>query len=72
MAKTRHKVNGTLQARRFHMGPHRRKMFAATKQGRQPFVPENILHKLAQLNLPPNPWVYQVCLRELLEDCDAT
>ena len=41
MAKaSRHKVNGTVQARRFHMGPHRRKMFAATKRGTQPFLPE--------------------------------
>jgi hypothetical protein len=72
MAKTRHKVNGTKQAQRFHMGPHRRKMFAATKQGRQPFVPEKVLHKLAQLNLQPNPWVYEVCLRELLRGANAT
>jgi hypothetical protein len=66
MAKTRHRANGTRQARRFHVGPHRRKMLAATKKG--PFVPEPILRKLAALNLPPNPWVYQVCLSALLQD----
>jgi len=32
----------------------------------------SVLHKLAQLNLPPNPWVYEVCLRELLRGVNAT
>jgi hypothetical protein len=71
--KSLHRVNGTKQARRLHhMGPHRRKMLAATKRRTEPFVPEKILHKLAQLNLPPNPWVYEVCLRELLRGVNAT
>jgi len=71
-ATSRHRANGSKQARRLHMGLHRRKMLAATKQGTQPFVPEKVLHKLAQLNLPPNPWVYEVCLRELLRGVNAT
>jgi hypothetical protein len=69
---SRHRVNGTKQARRLQMGAHRKKMWGATKMGTQPFVPADILHKLAKLNLPPNPWVYEVCLRELLRGVNAT
>jgi hypothetical protein len=73
MAKvSRRRVNGRLQSQRLRMGPHRKKMWGATKMGTQPFVPENILHKLAQLNLPNNKWVYEVCLRELLRGVNAT
>ena len=28
-------------------------------------VPDKILRQFAALNLPPIPWVYEVCLREL-------
>lgn len=36
------------------------------KQKREPLIPAKILKQLADLHLPPNPWVYDVCLRELL------
>ena len=41
------------------------KMLQAKRTGERA-IPDGILRKLAALNLPPNPWVYDVCLRELL------
>jgi hypothetical protein len=61
-----HRANGTKAANRLKPGRHRLRMMAATKK--QPLVPERVLQKLAELKLPPNPWVYQVCLRELLAE----
>jgi len=43
----------------------RGRMLKAKRDGERA-IPDNILRKLAALNLPPNPWVYDVCLRELL------
>jgi len=44
---------------------HRGRMLRAKRNGERA-IPDNILRKLAALNLPPNPWVYDVCLRELM------
>jgi hypothetical protein len=44
----------------------RQKRMLNLKAKGQPLIPDNVLEKLAALNLPPNPWVYEVCLRELL------
>jgi len=41
------------------------RMLEAKRTGERA-IPDNILRKLAALNLPPNPWVYDVCLRELM------
>ena len=43
----------------------RGKMLKAKRDGERA-IPDKILKQLAALNLPPNPWVYDVCLRELL------
>ena len=44
-----------------------RRILNAKKTGK-PDIPTAVLQKLAALNLPPNPWVYDVCLRELMRD----
>ena len=36
------------------------------KSKQEPLIPAKILKQLADLHLPNNPWVYNVCLRELL------
>jgi len=43
----------------------RGKMLKAKRDGERA-IPDKILRQLAALNLPPNPWVYDVCLRELM------
>jgi hypothetical protein len=43
------------------------RMLRAKKTGR-PDIPDRILKQLGSLNLPPNPWVYDVVLRELMRD----
>jgi len=43
----------------------RGRMLKAKRDGERA-IPDKILRQLAALNLPPNPWVYDVCLRELL------
>jgi hypothetical protein len=43
----------------------RGKMLQAKRTGARA-IPDRILKQLAALNLPPNKWVYDVCLRELL------
>jgi len=45
----------------------RGKMLQAKRNGERA-IPDKILRQLAALNLPPNPWVYDVCLRELMRD----
>ena len=44
----------------------RRGRILQAKRTKTPEIPDKILKQLAALNLPPNPWVYDVCLRELL------
>jgi len=41
------------------------RLLNAKKKGER-LIPDSVLKRLAALNLPPNEWVYQVCLRELL------
>jgi hypothetical protein len=41
------------------------RILQAKKSGK-PAIPDKVLKKLAALNLPPNPWVYSVCLDALL------
>jgi hypothetical protein len=60
-----HKANGSKQARRLaELGRRQRRLNRLAKG--EPIIPEDVLRKLSELRLPPNPWVYQVCLRELL------
>jgi len=60
-----HKANGSKQARRLaELGRRQRRLNRLAKG--EPIIPAGVLRKLSDLKLPPNPWVYQVCLRELL------
>jgi hypothetical protein len=36
------------------------------RRTKAPEIPDKILKQLASLNLPPNPWVYSVCLDALM------
>jgi hypothetical protein len=36
------------------------------KRTGKPEIPAKVLKQLASLNLPPNPWVYSVCLDALM------
>ena len=44
----------------------RRGRVLQAKKTKTPDIPDKILKQLASLNLPPNPWVYQVCLDALM------
>jgi hypothetical protein len=46
----------------------RRQKMLNAKKSSKPVIPDRILRKLASLNLPPNEWVYSVCLRELMRE----
>ena len=60
-----HKANGSKQARRLaELGRRKRRLNRLSKN--EPVIPEGVLRKLSDLKLPPNPWVYQVCLEALL------
>jgi hypothetical protein len=67
MAKvtTLHRANGRKRARQMRARGHAARM-RNLKRSREPRIPAEILKALAKLNLPRNPWVYSVCLRELL------
>jgi len=65
MAKTRYRASARKQAERLNAIMRQKRMLNLKAKG-QPLIPDNLLEKLAALNLPPNPWVYEVCLRELL------
>jgi|SRR4051812_3599077 hypothetical protein len=60
-----HKANGSAQAKRLAAIGRRKQRLNRLAKG-EPIIPEGVLRKLSDLRLPPNPWVYQVCLRELL------
>jgi hypothetical protein len=65
--KSLHNANASKAAKRFgRMSARQYRMRAVTKRGEKPLVPAAVLRKLADLRLPPNPWVYQVCLEALL------
>ena len=38
----------------------------------EPVIPKGVLRKLSDLRLPPNPWVYQVCLEALLRNSSSS
>jgi hypothetical protein len=44
----------------------RRGRVLQAKRTKTPEIPDKILKQLAALNLPPNPWVYSVCLDALM------
>jgi hypothetical protein len=46
----------------------RRGRVLQVKRKGKPEIPTKILKQLGSLNLPPNPWVYDVVLRELMRD----
>jgi hypothetical protein len=60
-----HKANGSAQAKRLAAIGRRKQRLNRLAKG-EPIIPLGVLRKLSDLKLPPNPWVYQVCLRELL------
>jgi hypothetical protein len=60
-----HRVNGSKQAQRLAAIGRRKLRLNRLAKG-EPVIPANVLKKLAALQLPANPWVYQVCLEALL------
>lgn len=65
--RQRNKANGRKSARRLlAMSERRRRLGPITRK--EPLIPESVLKRLAALHLPPNPWVYDVCLRELMRE----
>src|SRR5262245_42875016 len=62
---TTHRANGKKAAKAWH-AKGRAKRLLNLQRNREPLIPDKVLEKLAALNLPPNEWVYNVCLRELL------
>jgi len=38
------------------------------KRTGKPEIPDKVIKALARLNLPPNPWVYDVCLAALMRE----
>src|SRR5262245_43528465 len=67
MAKTPHQRNARKQGQRL-AAMARAKRILNLKKKNEPLIPAEVLRRLASLNLPPNPWVYDVCLRELMRD----
>jgi len=65
MARTPQRTSATKQAERLK-ALARAKRLLNFKRKSEPVIPDRVLKQLAKLNLPPNPWVYDVCLRELL------
>src|SRR5262245_11661235 len=65
MARTLKRTSATKQAERLK-ALARAKRLLNFKRKHEPVIPDRVLKQLAKLNLPPNPWVYDVCLRELL------
>jgi hypothetical protein len=60
-----HRANGRKRAKQMRAREHAARM-RNLKRSRAPLIPTEVLEKLAALNLPPDAWVYSVCLRELL------
>jgi hypothetical protein len=52
------------------IGRRKLKLYRATKG--EPVVPARVPKKLAALNLPPNKWVYSVCLEALLRNSNSS
>ena len=65
MATPRRRANSRKRASEFNAISRAARMLSIKKKGAQ-IIPDKILRQLAALKLPPNPWVYDVCLRELM------
>jgi hypothetical protein len=63
--KSRHRANGTRQAKRLSLSAHARRALMAKRTGR-PLIPGAVLNALASMRLPKNKRVYNARLRELL------
>ena len=59
------RANSRQQAKRLKAAMRAKRLLNLKKNGERA-IPDKVLKKLASLNLPNNPWVYDVCLRELL------
>jgi hypothetical protein len=66
-----HRTNGSKQAKRLAAIGRRKLRLNRLAKG-EPIVPANVLKKLAALNLPPNKWVYSVCLEALLRNSSSS
>src|SRR5262249_41085313 len=66
MARTPQRMSATKQAERLKALARQKRMLNFKRENAVPVIPQQVLQKLASLNLPPNKWVYDVCLRELL------
>jgi hypothetical protein len=65
MSNLKQKAAGRESAKRLAaIGARKLKIYRMAKK--EPVIPRRVLKKLAALQLPPNPWVYEICLRELL------
>ena len=64
MSTPRTRANARKQAERAKAEAREKRRLYFMKRGEK-IVPDKILRQLAALNLPPIPWVYEVCLREL-------
>jgi hypothetical protein len=70
MSNLKQKSAGRQAAQRLAaIGRRKLKFYRMTKG--EPVIPAHVLKKLASLRLPPDPWVYQTCLRELLRGAEC-
>jgi hypothetical protein len=60
------------QARERFAAIGRRKLKIHRMTKGEPVIPAHVLKKLAALNLPPNKWVYSVCLEALLRNSSSS
>ena len=66
MAKTsRHRANGTKQAKRLSMSKRRRRLLMKVRMT-GPLIPDDVLRALAASALPPEKHAYDMKLREML------
>jgi hypothetical protein len=65
MASTR--TNARKQGQRMKLLMRQRQILKAKQTG-TPVIPTRVLTRLANLNLPNDPWVYSVCLAALMRD----
>jgi hypothetical protein len=71
MLKLKQKIASKQAAQRLAaIGRRKLKLYRATKG--EPVVPARVLKKLAALNLPPNKWVYSVCMEALLRNSSSS
>jgi len=67
MSNLKQKSAGRQAAKRLAaIGARKLRIYRMTRG--EPVIPHAVIKKLAALQLPPNKWVYEVCLRELLRD----